>query len=381
MQCPKCNAINQEGARFCASCGAPLPASAPQNSVPPQYAQQPVQPPQQPPVQQPSAPSPQPYAQPVQQPYAPQPAQHGAATSAPPKKSKTGIVVAAILVALVVLIAGVFLAVKLFKADHDPTKQTQTETGPNSTVTTEPEKTTAKEQEPEQTTETLQGAADNDFSVLYGEWIDQSEDHDLYISPDGVFSYSTPGGTYTGQIERQGSDYRLKADGNPSVLDDASITLEKDGSRSLLRLHTSEAAVTFDFFNKPEKDEMFDWMLIDYSSDKLEYYPNYDECRVDQSLYSAELIMIPNYPLRDVKLLSLEMVDMTQNGDPVCKMSELYSQSALMRLRPLVFEITIVGDLPNRGISFVDPEGVAHYYEIYYSGEDGSVRYAEFVPY
>ena len=64
MICPKCNAENPEGSKFCTNCGAPL--EQPQQAAPEQPAQQPT--PEQP-VQQPIP------EQPVQQPIPEQPAQ------------------------------------------------------------------------------------------------------------------------------------------------------------------------------------------------------------------------------------------------------------------------------------------------------------------
>ena len=102
---------------------------------------------------------------------------------------------------------------------------------------------------------------------------------------------------------------------------------------------------------------------------------------MDHGDYSEKVIMIANYPLRDVKYLALELVDVSQDGQAKFKTQELYSQPVLLNRRPLLFEVTIEGDIPTRGVSFVDLDGVTHYLEVSYSGYDGSLYYAEFEPY
>ena len=172
----------------------------------------------------------------------------------------------------------------------------------------------------------------------------------------------------------------LKADGAPEALRNAKIVTVADGGDQALRLTVGSIDVTLDFVQIPEKSEMFDWFVIDYAADMLDYFEAFDECRTDHSDYSEELILIANYPLRDVKLLSLEFVDISPDGNATFKTKEIYSQPVLMNRHPLVMDISVAGDLPSRGISFVDMDGVTHYYDIYFSGEDGSVRFSEFTP-
>ena len=128
--CTNCGAPNEEGTKFCTSCGNKLPEVAPQPAPQPVYAQQPVQQPQyqqpvqqpvyaQQPVQQPQYQQPQPqYQQPqYQQPqqgypqggYPQQPQgyyQPGyTGFSEAPKKSKKGLVIAIVIILLLGLTA------------------------------------------------------------------------------------------------------------------------------------------------------------------------------------------------------------------------------------------------------------------------------------
>lgn len=119
--CTNCGAPNDEGTKFCTSCGNKLPEIAPQPAPQqPVYAQQPVQQPvyAQQPVQQPQYQQPQ-YQQPqYQQPQQgypqggyPQPQQQGyyqpgyTGFSEAPKKSKKGLVIAIVIILLLGLAA------------------------------------------------------------------------------------------------------------------------------------------------------------------------------------------------------------------------------------------------------------------------------------
>lgn len=63
MKCPNCGKEVENNARFCGSCGKPVPPPAPQRTPPPQYAPPPVPPPQYaPPAPQYAPPTPQPTA-------------------------------------------------------------------------------------------------------------------------------------------------------------------------------------------------------------------------------------------------------------------------------------------------------------------------------
>ena len=381
MQCPNCQVINPEGAKFCTGCGAPLsvpeqpkPMLQPQdNPLPPigQPAVTPMQPPQnvQPPFGQPNNTVPQ------------QPNTMPTSAKTPPKKNGKTLIIALIIVAI--LIIGGLLFTKFFPGED---VQINASTADETTVTADtttlsPGQETTIAADPTQTTEVMNGTTERDFSILYGEWVDQGGRYDLYVKPDGTFYLAMPEGIFTGQIDRQGTDYSLKADDNPAQLKDAAISLTKDGGAQALKLQTADGAVTLDFLHIPEKDELFDWILLDYADNYLDYYDHYDECTVDQDLLSEKVIMIANYPLRDVKYLALEMVDVQQDGTLVCKTEELYTQPVLLNRRPLLINVANIGDLPTRGVSFVDLDGVTHYFEISYSGYDGSLYYSEFEPY
>ncbi len=128
MNCPKCNAVLNEGDKFCPVCGATIDGGVVQNNQPvPEVATQtpPVSP-----VQQPVA------NQPMPQPVANQPAPVGGMTPQPTKKNNA--IVFVLIAIIVVLVAAVaFLALNGNKEESTKTDdKTQTETG---TTTPKPE--------------------------------------------------------------------------------------------------------------------------------------------------------------------------------------------------------------------------------------------------
>lgn len=117
MQCPNCNATVQDDAAFCAACGTklvpdvPADADVPGAPVPPPTAQHPTAP--LPPSAAQAAP-PAPPAAAYQPPVPPVGTYQPQTAQQPPKKSKTGLVIAIVAIVLVVLlgccIGGVFAA-------------------------------------------------------------------------------------------------------------------------------------------------------------------------------------------------------------------------------------------------------------------------------
>ncbi len=127
MNCPKCNAVLNEGDKFCPVCGATIDGGVVQNNQPAPEAVMPT-----PPVN----PVPQPVNQPMPQPVAQGPAPVGGMGPQPVKKNNTIVyVLIAIIVVLVVAVA--FLALNGNKEESTKTDdKEQTETG---TTTPKPE--------------------------------------------------------------------------------------------------------------------------------------------------------------------------------------------------------------------------------------------------
>ena len=74
-----------------------------------------------------------------------------------------------------------------------------------------------------------------------------------------------------------------------------------------------------------------------------------------------------------VRLLSIAMQDIDENGIFTFSAEELYSQPELTPERPLEAGLVFLGDIPNNGISFTDADGNVKYCAVDMSGMDGSL--------
>ncbi len=96
------------------------------------------------------------------------------------------------------------------------------------------------------------------------------------------------------------------------------------------------------------------------------------EFSASDSYYASDVAIIPDEPLKDFKILSLEYTE-KDNGDgfDIAK-EEIYSLDTLDRT--LVITLLFRGTLPNNGISYTDSAGITHTYAVTESGRDGSLE-------
>lgn len=114
-------------------------------------------------------------------------------------------------------------------------------------------------------------------------------------------------------------------------------------------------------------------LKVEWSDNVLGQYENYTEFVADNSDYSSKVAFIAGKELKDFKVLSLFLEDITAEGEPVYSITEVYSQDKLKTNCPLVVTMTFVGDIPNYGISYVGSDGLTHKYTVGTSGYDGSL--------
>lgn len=90
------------------------------------------------------------------------------------------------------------------------------------------------------------------------------------------------------------------------------------------------------------------------------------------------LTILATEDVKDLKVLKLSMVDVSDDGKVTYDTEELYSQDVLEVNRPIEIGITFYGDLPEYGISYTTADGTTHQYAVYQSGRDGSIVMDEF---
>ncbi len=118
------------------------------------------------------------------------------------------------------------------------------------------------------------------------------------------------------------------------------------------------------------------------------YYPgeivtaaaDIDRIELDTSAETTtpEVLFYTKETVTDFTVLDLFLQQIDGNGQPVFLVETRYTQAQLTPERPLGVTLIFTGDIPNRGISFVDPDGVTHYYALSISGKDGSLELTEF---
>ena len=119
-------------------------------------------------------------------------------------------------------------------------------------------------------------------------------------------------------------------------------------------------------------------MQAQYAEDVLGNFSDYTKFRADQSGKLSRIVFSVNKPVKDLKFLSVEFIDVDENGKAIFSFCNIYSQDTLEPHKPLVVEMNLPETIPNHGISYTDGNGTVRRYTIGLSGEDGSIFLSEF---
>ncbi len=84
-----------------------------------------------------------------------------------------------------------------------------------------------------------------------------------------------------------------------------------------------------------------------------------------------------NGPVKNFRVVSLFLKDMSPEGVPTFLYETLYTQETLTPERPLVVDFVFYGDIPNNGILYTDENGVDRLFAVEMSGRDGSIYLLE----
>lgn len=98
----------------------------------------------------------------------------------------------------------------------------------------------------------------------------------------------------------------------------------------------------------------------------------------DTSDAAARVLFSTADGVEDLRLLALELEDVTETGAVTFSSREVYRQDALTPARPLVVEMTFYGDtIPNYGIACMDAGGTERRFVLEISGFDGALMLRE----
>lgn len=104
---------------------------------------------------------------------------------------------------------------------------------------------------------------------------------------------------------------------------------------------------------------------------------DYDWVIVDETFPAVKAALCTMVPVTECKVVSLTLKDVGDSGQVTFDTEELFDYGTLIPERPLVVVLTIYGDIPTYGVSFVDPTGQKRLFGIAVSGMDGSLILTE----
>lgn len=122
--------------------------------------------------------------------------------------------------------------------------------------------------------------------------------------------------------------------------------------------------------------EPYSWMAVTarWADQALEAGTACDTFVADTSDAAARVLFSTADGVKDLRLLALELEDVTETGAVTFASREVYRQDALTPARPLVVEMTFYGDtIPNYGIACVDAGGTERRFVLEISGFDGAL--------
>lgn len=117
---------------------------------------------------------------------------------------------------------------------------------------------------------------------------------------------------------------------------------------------------------------------VDFASeDLLANKDSYQLFEESTSEYHVDAVFTTDSTVKDFKY---EEVTYEESGEYLkfSASKTLYSLDELTIDKPVVISMLVEGTIPNRGISYVDGDGVVRHFTISTSGEDGSLILAEY---
>lgn len=362
MRCPGCQTENDPGAKFCAECGLPLPAPASARPEPPRNDPAPAAP------------------------VAPGGPQPTASASAAHKKGKSKTVVFIVFAAVIVLLCVAFFVKGRSKPKFSGAGRGEGQSAVGASDTTAadaamstPETTSSVDSMTAMDAESTgpNGAAERDFTNLFGYWCDKTGAWELYATADGRFTLSNPDGLFTGYVERETDGYAMLLPDGSRLNGDAVLSFP-EGIDDLLVYRSQFFEVSLDLTHYDGYPATQRTVWIAPPGEQLFQYPSHEEAVIDNSEYATGALLLSDYPVTDLKVLSLELKDVSQDGKITYSEREMYSLPVLFPSRPLLMTVTFEGSIPTRGISYVDADGTTRRFTLSLSGEDGTFLLTEF---
>ncbi|MGM9991229.1 MAG: hypothetical protein ACI376_00030 [Candidatus Bruticola sp.] len=93
----------------------------------------------------------------------------------------------------------------------------------------------------------------------------------------------------------------------------------------------------------------------------------------DKGEYAVEVVISVDRPVKNFKLLRLELTNVSPEGQPSFSTKEIYHQADLIPHHPFIVKMNLPETVPNYAISYTEANGTFKKYAIGLSGQDGSI--------
>ena len=113
---------------------------------------------------------------------------------------------------------------------------------------------------------------------------------------------------------------------------------------------------------------------INYEQDVAGRYSQYDVYVADKGENSIGVMVSAGEPVKNLTVLGLTFESIDDNGHVTYDIKNMYSVDKLQPDRPLLVRLTMMGTIPNYGISYQDKQGRIKRFTITQSGMDGSLQ-------
>ncbi len=235
-----------------------------------------------------------------------------------------------------------------------------------------------------QTADPIEDTKDTDYSALAGDWFEEAGYGMVTVYENGGFCMDTVEGrqegylVYTeedGDMWETGPRYELYLENNQQV---PGVFFAFDENHPGMLTYAVGGGAQLFSREAPLPPEGVPAVEVNWAEDLMLSSSDYNTFTAETEEPQVRIIFTATGVVRDFKVLSVFLKDVDDNGEPTFLVEELYSQDMLTPWRPLAVDTTFYGDIPNNGISYVDADGVTHYYTVSESGMDGSLLLTEF---
>lgn len=131
----------------------------------------------------------------------------------------------------------------------------------------------------------------------------------------------------------------------------------------------------YGLYNVADEEGWSSWesVSVKWADDALGAYERYDTFTAETGEPQSKVLFVANSPVKQFRVLSLSVEDITENGEMMFSSAELYALDELTPGQPLLVETVFHGDSPNLGFSYVDEYGDECRFAVDISGMDGSL--------